>query len=175
MASGVDALTLLARKFLDVSEYATSLTAAGTPALSFIAPSRPTWDCCPMLAVHVQALAEETTSPLTPAAASGHRSAYGRINLARLVVTIVRCAAPLHEDGTVVTTEIEAVAAQVQEDGWSVWNALNWAIKNEEFGDLCSDIHVDLGAPVEEQGGCVGWTFTIRAEIGGMPNPGPHS
>lgn len=125
-----------------------------------------------MLAVHVQALSEESTSPLAPAPASGTRASYGRLNLATLIVTIVRCAAEVHEDGSVDSAAIEVVAAQVQEDGWAMWNTLYHAIQNEVFGDLCSDIHFDGGRPIEEQGGCVGWQFQIRAEIGGIPNPG---
>jgi hypothetical protein len=162
----------LASELLAVAESATALTTAGTPDRSYIAASSPPWDCCPFLTVHVAALSELTTSPLVPAPATGLRTQFGRVTLAQLVVTVVRCAARVPDTGLPSVTDLEAVAAQVQEDGWALWNGLRWAVECETFLDLCSYVFVDRGVAITEQGNCVGWQFSIRAQIEGMENPG---
>lgn len=169
MASTITSLTDLAELLLTTSEVSLAATTAGTPALSYISPSSPAFDCCPALIVHVQGLSEEVTSPTSPVAATGMRDRYARIILAQLVISALRCAPRVQVDGSVLTTDIEAAAVEVQEDAWALWNGITCAIKNGTFQDLCSIVHLDRAMPISEQGGCVGWQFILRTAIGGIP------
>ncbi len=167
--SDVTSLTQLAQTVLTVAEGCLATTTAGTPARSFYAPGAPPWDCCPALCVYVSRLSEEVTSPFSPPIATGHRTQFGRLNLVTLVVLATRC-----DTESLDAAEIEAVADMVQEDGWALWNGFYDAIRDGEFQDECSDIHFDLGQAVPasptQRGGCVGWQFTFRAQLGGIPN-----
>lgn len=167
--STITSLTTLAQALLTTSYHALQTTTEGAPALRYISPSAPAFDCCPALIVNVTSLSEEATSPLTPAAAPGMRDKYGRIILAGFTITALRCAPPISKNGVVIAADIEAVAVIVEEDGWALWNGITCAIKNETWKDLCSIVHLDLSFAIPEQGGCVGWQFNLRAEIGGIP------
>lgn len=168
-ASTVTSLYDLAAELLSVSETALATTAAGTPALAYLAPATPVFDCCPALIVNVGALSEEVTSPTAPIAATGQRDRYGRIILATLVVTALRCAPKPLKDGSVTVAANEAATLEVLEDAWALWNGITCAIKNDTFEGLCSYVHIQQSVSIQEQGGCVGWQFTLRAEIGGIP------
>lgn len=175
MPNDITSLTDLTDLLLTTAEAALATTTAGTPATSYVSPAAPAFDCCPALIVYAAALSEETTSPAFPAAATGMRDKYGRVILATLVVSALRCAPKVQPDGSVLTTDIEAVAVEVQEDGWALWNGITCAIKNGTFADLCSIVHIGNSQVIAEQGGCVGWQFVIRAEIGGIPCPEPST
>lgn len=169
--SDITSLTDLADALLSVSLASIATTTAGTPAnyVSYISPAAPAFDCCPGLIVHVSSLSEESTSPLSPPASTGMRDKYGRIILAQFVITALRCAPMPQQDGSVLQNDIEAVAVEVQEDAWALWNGITCAVKNNVFMDLCSIMHLDRSVSISEQGGCVGWQMVLRAEIGGIP------
>ena len=166
--STVDSTYLLSQQFLDVCETALASTIAGTPDLSYVYPVEPVIDCCPALIVFLSALTEESTSPFTPTAAMGMRAAFGRLNLVTLNAWILRCAPRANADGSIDVTEIESVAEQVQQDAWALWNGIYHAVRDGTFEDTCSDVHFGPSRPIREQGGCLGWAFTIRAELGGF-------
>jgi len=172
VATDVGSLFDLASLLLDVAETSLNQTPALAPDLSYVSPGAPPIQCCPVLTVHVQSLSEGSTSPLAPAPATGRRTSFQRINLAGLVVTVMRCGPQIQKDGSVLAADAQDVAEQVAADGWALWNGLRFAIEEGAFLDKCSVIHVDQGQAVAEQGGCVGWLFRLRAEIGGMPGWG---
>ena len=159
----------LADLLLDTAALCLEDTVDGAPALQYISPAMPAYDCCPALIVSVAALSDESTSPLSPIAATGHRTLYGRVTLATLVITVLRCAAPVQQDGSVITADIESVASQVLSDGWILWNCIDCAIRNEVFLDLCSIVHFDRAVAIREQGSCVGWEMILRCEINQIP------
>lgn len=175
MTATITSLTDLADLLLQTASTALAATTAGTPAISYVSPAAPAFDCCPALIVNVQALGEESTSPLSPAPVTGMRDRYGRIILAQLVISALRCAPTIQPDGTVTTAAMRASAVEVQQDAWALWNGITCAIKNGIFEDLCSIVHIDRSASINEQGGCVGWQFAIRAEIGGIPCAEPST
>ena len=166
--STVDSTYLLSQQFLGVCETALAATTDGAPVLSYVYPVEPVIDCCPALIVFLSGLTEETTSPLTPPAATGLRAAFGRLNLLTLNAWILRCAPRTNADGSVDVVEIERVAEQVQQDAWALWNGIYRAVREGTFEDTCSDVHYGPSRPIREQGGCLGWAFTIRAELGGF-------
>lgn len=169
--STVASLNELCHTTLQVSEACLATTVGGVPARSYVSPARPPFDCCPFLAVYAAQIGEETTSPLSPPAATGGRQRYGRINLITLRVLVLRCGVSTDGNGVANADEIEAVALEVQEDGWALWCGFHNAIQAGDFLDRCSDIHFDFGRPVEERGMCVGWDFQLRADLGGIPGP----
>jgi hypothetical protein len=167
VASDVTSLTALAEELLATAVAALTTTDAGAPALQYLSPAPPVFDCCPAVMVHVDQLSEESTSPTFPPAATGQRDRYGRIIEASLVITAIRCAAKPVK-GSVSVAEIQAVAAAVQQDAWALWNGVSCAVRSGTFKDLCSYVHYDRARTVIEQGGCVGWQMTVRAQIDGI-------
>lgn len=168
--STVNSTYLLSQAFLTVCENSLATTVGGTPDLSYVYPSRPPVDCCPALIVWMGLLSEETTSPISPPASTGHRASYGRINLVTLTAWALRCSPPVNNDGSVDLSEIARVAQEVQQDGWALFNGIYQAVNDGTFLDICTTVHFDRSAPLEERGGCVGWSMTIRAELNGIPN-----
>ena len=167
--SDVNSLFDLADSLLTVASAALATTDAGAPALSYLTPASPAFDCCPALIVNASSLGEDTTGPTAPLPATGRRDSYGRIILAGLTIWALRCAPKVQKDGSVLTADQDAVALEVMQDGWALWNGVTCAIKNGVFEDLCSYVHIGNSLPIAEQGGCVGWQFSVRAEIGGIP------
>lgn len=169
MPGDIDSLYDLAVNLMDVSAAALADTDAGTPTTVSLTPATPAFDCCPALFVQAFALSEEPTSPTAPIPATGQRDRYGRINMATLVVWALRCAARVQSDGSVLVADNEAAARAVLQDGWALWNGITCAVKNGTFENLCSYMHIQQSISIPEQGGCVGWQFSLRAEIPGIP------
>jgi hypothetical protein len=170
--SDVDGLYQLSQLTLSTAATCLATTDAGAPTLQYVSPAAPAFDCCDAVIVHVAALTEENTSPLS-STDTGHRASYGRINLATLVISALRCAPLVKANGTVDQASIEAVAKEVQQDAWALWCGFYHAIKNGTYKGTCEIVHFDRGTSIAEQGGCVGWQFILRAELDGIPNPGP--
>lgn len=168
--STVNSTYELSQEFLSVCEDSLATTAGGIPDLSYIYPVSPPIDCCPALIVFMHALSEETTSPFSPPAATGHRAAYGRLNLVGLTAWILRCAPAMNQNGSIDLTEIAYVSQVVQQDGWALWCGIYDAIRDGRFLDVCTAVHFDRARPIREQGNCLGWEFSIRAELGGIPD-----
>jgi hypothetical protein len=167
--SDVTSLYTLTAALLNVAETALGTTTAGTPGTVYITPATPAFDCCPALIASCGALSEEVTSPTAPIAATGQRDRFGRIILAQITIWALRCAPKPPRQGGVVPVDQEACAVAVLEDGWALWNGITCAIKNGEFEDLCSIVHLGQAISIAEQGGCVGWQMSVRAELGGIP------
>jgi hypothetical protein len=167
--STVSTLSDYADELLGVAIDALNTTAAGAPDRSYVSPAQPTFDCCPMLSVVVNSLTEEATSPAAPAGATARRTTFGSIILAGYQVWAIRCAPSIDGNQLPSPSEIAASALEVQEDGWALWNGLRHAVARGDIFDSCVGVHFDGGVPINEQGGCVGWLFRIRAMIPGIP------
>lgn len=165
--SDVNSTYVLSNQYLSLCADLLDTTAGGSPDLAYVYPVQPVIDCCPALIVFMPRLTEEQTSPLTPPAATGHRAQFGRVNLVTLTAWVLRCSPRMSDDGSVNVTEVLYVAQQVQQDGWVLWNGIYHAIRDGVFKSLCEDVHFGEARPIREQGGCLGWEFTIRAELNG--------
>lgn len=165
--STVASLWESAGELLLVMEDALAETVGGTPERSYVSPTEPAFDCCPFLTVYVSALGEAPTSEV---GIGGRRSTTGSVILATYQVIAVRCA-PEPGTGTGLPSlqSIESAAQAVMEDGWALWNRMRAAVRCGEMFSECSEVYLDGGVPIPEQGGCVGWQFTIRAAIPGIP------
>ena len=166
--SDITTLTDLADLLLATAGACLEDTTAGAPTVQYISPHPPSYDC-PSLIVSVAALSDESTSPLSPIAATGYRTLYGRMTLATLVITVLRCAPMPQQDGSVLTADIEAAAVATEEDGWVLWNCVDCAIRNGVFLDMCTTVHFDRAIAIREQGGLVGWEMWLRCEINQIP------
>lgn len=170
MPGTITSLTDMAQLLKQIAADALTYTTEGTPSQVFQSPASPADDCCPSLIVWVDNLSEANTSP--GGIDAGRRTAYGRVNLATVVIRVMRCAPAVSNTGAVLPAANEAVAAQVNEDAWILWNALYWAVQNGDFLDTCSNVYWESSRYEPEMGGCVGWEFYVSAEIEGIPNPG---
>lgn len=167
--SDVTTLSDYADAVLGVAIESLNMTTAGAPDRAYVSPAQPTFDCCPMLTVVVTGLDEADTSPTFPAEAPARRTDFGNVILASYEIWAIRCAPVINGGELPSPSEIAASALEVQEDGWALWNGLREAIRANDLFDGCLGIHVDGGNPINEQGGCVGWVFRLRASIPGIP------
>lgn len=168
--NSVTTLYDFAEELLAESVLALTTTTAGSPTRAYVAASLPALDCCPQLTVHVQGLALEGTSPVSPGPVVGFRTQLGQVNLATLLVTIVRCS-PQPTGGDLTPPDAAAnatFAATVLEDLWALWNWITNIIRDGTlFEGKCMGVYLDGATPIDDQGGCGGWTFTIRTSIQG--------
>jgi len=157
-------LTIVAQAVLDSSVAILNTTTAGAPTSQFLTPSKPAFDC-EFVAVQVARLGEEQTSPLTTSMILGNRDRFGNVILATYILYVVRCA--VEWDGANPPTDAAktAGAAQVQEDGWALWNG--WRDEQPFIFDDCTGVHFDGGVPIQEEGAFVGWQFILRGMIEG--------
>lgn len=166
MADSTDLYTL-ASELLMASVFALDTVPADDPLLDgaperfFVAPGRPALDCCPQLTVHVDNVTE---SPTAVGLESGRKSTSARISLVNFIVTSVRC---LPKEQIPPIDEIDAVARQVDADGWALWNVL-WSLwASGDLFSVCGEVFWDGLRALNPSGGCVGWTLSIRARLDG--------
>lgn len=168
--SDVYTLQTYADEVLAAAATALEITDEGTPAEVYMTATRPAFDCCPALILYVPLISEGTTSPVSPAEVTGQRVTFGAITQATYVLTIIRCAANFSANGNPPSLDSQiAVAHQTQQDIWALWNGLRNAVRAGELFETCTGVHFDNTRPIQEEGGCVGWTLTIRAMIPGIP------
>lgn len=169
---GPEDLQDLAQEFLDACVEAldsipdSAPDLGGAPGRSYIAPALPAFDCCPQLTVHVSGV---TPSPTSPGTATGTSASSALVSVAGLVATIVRCV----EAGESIPTEtMTAEAAQINADGWALWNGILWKIREEGLFSQCGEVFWDGLRPVQAQGMCAGWVLNLRVLIDGYdPTP----
>lgn len=175
MADALD-LFLTAERLLTVCTEALDdqlppLGLEGAPERRYVSPGLPAFDCPTQLTVHIPALTEELTVPLSPQPATGSRQkARGRINLVNFVVTIVRCAPGMENSGVFPTVdEEESSAEQVMADGWCLWVTIfRLAMNGDLFGgDVCQVRRMSSSPSLDPMGGTVGWTINLQTELDG--------
>lgn len=147
----------------------TTILGTTAPPTAFVSPGEPIYDCCPMLAVHVASVAEAATSP-GGALDSGHRYRHGRVNLVSFVVSIVRCDPEVAAMTLPDVAAKQAVASEVLNDLWTLWNGLYRLVADEVLFAGCGERYLDGATPVDSSGGCVGTRIGLRASIPGF-NP----
>lgn len=131
----------------------------GSPARSFVSPGIPALDCCDQLAVHVQGVSE------IPVGSSQTHKAGARHNVVTLVVTITRCHSLDVVPPPVAT--LQATAAQMDADGWALWNELWNQMRSGDLLTLCDEVFWDGLRALTPSGGCGGWVLTLRAAYEG--------
>ncbi len=141
----------------------------GAPERTFINAGQPAFDCCPFLGVNVSPIREAATNPLGLAAGTRHRQNF-RKNHVGVYVWVARCSATGVNGQPPTAEALTDVAAQVNADGWALWNYM-WNINRPGSADpivsLCNEWFMDSMTPLQPQGGCSGWLLSIRAELAG--------
>ena len=129
----------------------------GAPDRRFISPGQSADDCCPdQLTVYALQVNGQEVGP---------EHSYGRYNMPVIQARIVRC----------IPTEAEApdpderteIAAQVNADGWALWNSIFNAIRSGDLFTLCGPVIWDGLRSVQPSGLCGGWTLTLRVRLEG--------
>ncbi len=164
-------LFLLCEETLTAAVYALDTLPAlgldGAPDRAYVSPGEPAFDdCCDhggQLTVYAQNV---TADPST-----GPQLDRLRRNLIGLVVTSVRCVPSAELSGQKMipptVDQLQASAAQIDADGWALWNVL-WNLWRA--GDLfvqCDKVIWDGLRSIAPSGGCGGWNLFIRATLGG--------
>lgn len=144
---------------------------AGAPARTLVTPGIPVWDCCDQLAVHVAGVRDQSTRPQSPVGVTARRHVYGRLTLAEIQATVTRCVPTGDVVGTVyeppTEASLEAAAEQIHADGWALYNGIYNRIAQGILSDRCSEVAWDGLQTAAPAGGCGGWTFVLRFQLGG--------
>ncbi len=164
-------LELLCTDTLTAAVYALDTLPAlgldGAPERSYVSPGEPAFDdCCDpggQLTVYAQNV---TADPST-----GPQLDRLRRNLVGLVVTSVRCVPTAELSGQKMipptVAQLEASAAQINADGWALWNVL-WNLWRD--GDLfaqCDKVIWNGLRSIPPSGGCGGWNLLVQVTLGG--------
>lgn len=127
----------------------------GAPARTFVSPGKPAYDCCDdgQLTVHIQPVLEGPTE----------KDSW--INWVVLNITSLRCIQT--DPQGPVPSEAQAVAAQINRDGWAIWNHLHNLQAAGDLFDKCCGVRWGQLTSVPAQGTCGGWTLAITACLEG--------
>ena len=136
----------------------------GAPERRYVSPGQPALDCCDELSVYASAIGEYA-DPRLPS--SGRRIA-AHISLITLIITASRCVHVMQEDGDPpLAGDLERDAAQINADGWALWNHLYNLWRSGLLFTLCGEVFWDGLRALAPSGGCAGWQFVIRASLNG--------
>ena len=133
----------------------------GSPGRRYTAVAIPAVDCCPQLTVHSSGV---TPSPVSPGTATGTSQKSAFVLVVGLVATILRCVQT--GEGIPIET-MSAEAAQVDADGWALVNHVYNMWKAGDLFSQCGEVFWDGLRPVNESGGCAGWTLNLRVLLDG--------
>src|SRR5262249_6223539 len=138
----------------------------GAPEVQFVSSGQPALDCCPQLTVHAISVTEAGTQPA--GLMGGRRNVTGRITLVRLVVAISRCVPVQGRVGAPPNgTEQQAAASQTTAAAWALWNHLWNLWTADELFSCCGEVFWDGLRALPQNGGCGGWSLTLRASLDG--------
>lgn len=170
MGTGPQDLQALCQELLDACVDALDTIPAFAPALGgaperrYISPGQSVDECCEQLTVWAAAV---QPSPNTPSPSVGKAAVTGQINTVNLVVRIIRCV-PTGESGQPPDTDdLQDAAAQINADGWALWNNLFWDVKSGLLFSVCGEVFWDGLRSITPSGGCGGWNLLLRVELDG--------
>lgn len=126
-------------------------------------------DCCDQLTVLVaQALSAPVPGRSTSGLQAGRASESMRLTHVYFLVTSTRCVPNQENDGTPPSVaELEASSAQLDADGWALWNHLyNLRMAGQLF-TFCDEVFFDSMRPLGPSGGCAGWVLQIHISLDG--------
>lgn len=164
-------LTVCVEALNTIPTYAPGL--GGAPARAFVSPGLPVFDwvepaadstgCCDQVAVHVEAITDAPTSP--GGLAAGQKKA--KINHVSLIATVTRCV-PTSDGGfPPAVADLEASAAQINADGWALWNHIFNLVREGLFLTSCTEAFFDGMRSIRPSGGCGGFVLNFRAQLDG--------
>ena len=150
---------------------------AGAPDRAFVSPGVPVFDwvepapdgvgCCDQVAVHVEAITDAPTSP--GGLAAGQKKA--KINHVTLIATVTRCVPSWMGGLPPAVVDLEEAAAQINADGWALWNHIFNEMLAGTFLEACTEAFFDGMRALRPSGMCGGWVLTFRAQLDGYEEP----
>lgn len=164
-----------ASRLLEVAaEALDTLTALGLtpcPDRAYVSPGLPAFDC-EQLTVHATLLGEETTSPLSPNAATGQRHKFGRVTLVTFTTSIARCLVVQTDNVPPDPLQEDIASRQILADARVIWETYYWHSRQNTLldADRCSIRKMNASQPVDPSGGIAGWLINMTVEIDGY-NP----
>lgn len=172
VASTADTLQDLQLELLAYCAASLDQLPAGAPARQYVAVGPPALDC-EQLTVHCLQVGEGTTSPSTTPLDRFRRGVtVPRIDLAFLVVTVVRDCYPgptgreLSKPPEVA--DLLAAAAVINADGWQLWNSVPAALAAGELWGACHFTGWEPLQPIPPSGAIAGWTFPMQVQLDGF-------
>lgn len=161
-------LYAMALEALTTSQVAVTATPAGAISRAYVSISSPAFDC-EQLTVHTASVAKD--APVTGGQGERwHHLRGGSRNIGEFQVVALRGVCAVTEDGRLPTVAmLTADAEQVYADGWSLWNTLSNAIRDNTLwaGFPCRDLAISPLAFVNPQGGLAGCAVSLTAQIDG--------
>lgn len=155
-------------------------TPAGAPAVQYVAHGLPAFDCPNSLIVTVGPMAYgDYRRSVAPGTISDPR--FPVVPIVPFTVTALRCvnaqAMPQAAAGGVRPADVAKVQADaeiVYRDGWSLFCGLQKLYRENRLfeGYPCRAFEIDSVIPVSPEGGCLGWTVTVQAQLDGFDPPG---
>jgi hypothetical protein len=176
--SGAGDLYANAKELLDFCVVALDELPAGAPERRYVAVGLPAWDC-EQLTVHVQQVGEAPTVPqASPMDLLRRVNPYPRVNLAFLVVSIVReCyPGPVGPSGGPTVPEVADLVAAAEKsyaDAWQLWSAIPQGRRDGALWESCDFVGWQPLQPAGPSGDMVGWTFPLQLRIDGFVPPPP--
>lgn len=151
----------------DIQSFAPALE--GAPGRRFVSAGQPALDCCNQLSVNASTIREAQTEPTGLGAGTRHKQNF-RINHVGVNVWITRCG----EWQVLPPTpqELEALAEQVNADGWALWNGLWNQARAGTLVSICDEVFFDALTPLQPSGGCSGWLLSLRVQLAGYDDSG---
>jgi hypothetical protein len=135
----------------------------GSPERSFVSPGLPAFDCCDQLTVHSAAVSDSQTGP---AIGIGRTASAMKVPLVSLVASSTRCL-PVGNSEPPAPLELQQSAEQLNADGWALVNHVYNLIRADLLFTLCGEVFWDGLRSINPQGGCGGWTLTLRVQQDG--------
>ena len=90
-----------------------------------------------------------------------------KVPLVGLVATATRCLPTGDNQNPPTAAELEDAAAQINADGWALWNHVYNLIRADLLFTLCGEVFWDGLRSINPQGGCGGYTLNLRVELSG--------
>lgn len=170
---GFDYLAILADDLLDAAQTGLGEQARPEPSISRVAHAIPSWDtCCPddetgegggLLTVYLEQIDYQPSDVAPRCAVVG--TATFAIELARCVPSLIDSPTQPFHSGEVYG----AAAIALLEDLWAISREVfdRWQAGSlfPESGVDCAAVTLGQAVPLEEQGGCAGWRWSISVVL----------
>jgi len=131
------------------------------PARRLVSEGFPAWDSCEQLIVELRRVVRGNvpTEDLSPINCAG-------VRFAELHVWIIRCAAPMNQDGSPpAVAAIETVAETLYTDAWFLPTSLAESVSSGTLATPCHDVVVGPLRIQGPEGGYVGVDLTVLWQL----------